>query len=176
MRKLVALYIGSRYASLRSRNFLVGFISLLTVGGLALGVAILVTVLSVMNGFDREMQQRILGLVPHLTVTTPRLNFLRSEAEWKDTRAIIDNTPGVLGTAPYMQLQGMLIGEIPCNHFERAVCEPYGDIMFCSKLKCTTCMVIVFMGNHNTRQSTRINIQACKSRKCFFQSKTTVQH
>ncbi len=109
MRKLVALYIGSRYASLRSRNFLVGFISLLTVGGLALGVAILVTVLSVMNGFDREMQQRILGLVPHLTVTTPRLNFLRSEAEWKDTRAIIDNTPGVLGTAPYMQLQGMLL-------------------------------------------------------------------
>ncbi len=109
MRKLVALYIGSRYASLRSRNFLVGFISLLTVGGLALGLAILVTVLSVMNGFDREMQQRILGLVPHLTVTTPRLNFLRSEAEWKDTRAIIDNTPGVLGTAPYMQLQGMLL-------------------------------------------------------------------
>ncbi|MEI7949931.1 MAG: lipoprotein-releasing ABC transporter permease subunit [Gammaproteobacteria bacterium] len=109
MRKLVALYIGSRYASLRSRNFLVGFISLLTVGGLALGVAILVTVLSVMNGFDREMQQRILGLVPHITVTTPRLNYLRSEAEWKDTRAIIDNTPGVLATAPYMQLQGMLL-------------------------------------------------------------------
>ncbi len=109
MRKLVALYIGSRYASLRSRNFLVGFISLLTVGGLALGVAILVTVLSVMNGFDREMQQRILGLVPHLTVTTPRLNYLRTEAEWKETRALIDQTPGVLGTAPYMQLQGMLL-------------------------------------------------------------------
>ncbi len=109
MRKLVALYIGGRYASLRSRNQLVGFISLLTVCGLALGVAILVTVLSVMNGFDREMQQRILGLVPHLTLTTPRLNHFRSEEEWKEARAVIDHTPGVLGTAPYMQLQGMLL-------------------------------------------------------------------
>ena len=109
MRKWLALYVGSRYASLRSRNFLVGFISLLTVCGLALGVAILITVLSVMNGFDRELQQRILGLVPHLTVTTPRLNYLRTEAEWKETRTIIGQTPGVLGTAPFMQLQGMLL-------------------------------------------------------------------
>jgi lipoprotein-releasing system permease protein len=106
---LVAWYLGSRYASLRSRNLLVGFISLLTVGGLALGVAILVTVLSVMNGFDREMQQRVLGLVPHLTATTPRLNYLRNETEWLEARAVIDQTPGVIATAPFMQLQGMLL-------------------------------------------------------------------
>ena len=109
MRRQVAWYLGSRYASLRSRNLLVGFISLLTVGGLALGVAILVTVLSVMNGFDREMQQRVLGLVPHLTATTPRLNYLRNEEEWREARAIINETPGVVATAPFMQLQGMLL-------------------------------------------------------------------
>ena len=109
VRRLVAWYIGSRYASLRSRNLLVGFISLLTVGGLALGVAILVTVLSVMNGFDREMQQRVLGLVPQLTATTPRLNYLRTRDEWGAARAAIDSTDGVLGTAPFMQLQGMLL-------------------------------------------------------------------
>jgi lipoprotein-releasing system permease protein len=109
VRRQVAWYLGSRYASLRSRNLLVGFISLLTVGGLALGVAILVTVLSVMNGFDREMQQRVLGLVPHLTATTPRLNYLRNEEEWREARAIINQTPGVVATAPFMQLQGMLL-------------------------------------------------------------------
>jgi len=109
VRKQLALYIGSRYASLRSRNQLVGFISLLTVSGLALGVAILITVLSVMNGFDREMRERVLGLVPQLTVLTPRLNYLRSEAEWKNARAVIEQTPGVLGTAPFIQLQGMLL-------------------------------------------------------------------
>ncbi|MES2603560.1 MAG: lipoprotein-releasing ABC transporter permease subunit [Pseudomonadota bacterium] len=109
MRKQLAWFIGRRYVSLRSHDLLVGFISLLTVLGLALGVTILVTVLSVMNGFDREMQQRILGLVPHLTAITPRINYLRTEDEWREARAVIDQTPGVLGTAPFMQLQGMLL-------------------------------------------------------------------
>jgi lipoprotein-releasing system permease protein len=109
MPKSVAYYIGSRYAALGSPHLLTGFISLLTVLGLVLGVAILITVLSVMNGFDRELQQRILGLVPHLTVTTPRLNYLRSEEEWAPIRSQLAQTPGVLGTAPYMQLQGMLL-------------------------------------------------------------------
>jgi lipoprotein-releasing system permease protein len=109
MARAVALYLGGRYASMRSRNALVGFISLLTVSGLALGVAVLITVLSVMNGFDRELQQRVLGLVPHLTVTTPRLNALQTEAEWQPLRELIDRTPGVTGTAPFLQLQGMLL-------------------------------------------------------------------
>lgn len=109
MSRNLAVYLGSRYASLRSRHLLVGFISLLTVAGLALGVAILITVLSVMNGFDRELRERILGLVPQLTVLTPRLNYLRTEAEWESARTVIDQTPGVLASAPFMQLQGMLL-------------------------------------------------------------------
>jgi lipoprotein-releasing system permease protein len=104
-----ALFIGSRYASLRSRNLLVGFISLLSVLGLALGVAVLITVLSVMNGFDRELQQRILALVPHITVTSARDQFLYSEEEWAQNLEIIKGTQGVRAVAPWTQLQGMLL-------------------------------------------------------------------
>ncbi len=109
MPKSTALYIGSRYASLRSRNLLVGFISLLSVLGLALGVSVLITVLSVMNGFDRELQQRILALVPHITVTSARNEFLLSESEWQPMVATIRGTEGVRALAPWMQLQGMLL-------------------------------------------------------------------
>lgn len=109
MPKSTALYIGSRYASLRSRNMLVGFISLLSVLGLALGVAVLITVLSVMNGFDRELQQRILALVPHITVTSARNEYLLSEDEWQPMVDTIRATEGVRAVAPWMQLQGMLL-------------------------------------------------------------------
>lgn len=109
MPKSTALYIGSRYASLRSRNLLVGFISLLSVLGLALGVAVLITVLSVMNGFDRELQQRILALVPHITVTSARNESLLSESEWEPMVATMRAMEGVRAIAPWMQLQGMLL-------------------------------------------------------------------
>lgn len=104
-----AFYIGRRYASLRSRNQLVSFISLLSVCGLALGVAILITVLSVMNGFDRELQQRILALVPHMTVTSSRNEPLMNPDEWQPIHETLLATPGITGSAPYLQLQGMLL-------------------------------------------------------------------
>src|SRR5690606_30330517 len=81
----------------------------LSVLGLALGVAILITVLAVMNGFDREMQQRILALVPHITVTSARNEALRSEAEWQGVLAEILATEQVRAAAPWLQLQGMLL-------------------------------------------------------------------
>ncbi|MEY4640596.1 MAG: hypothetical protein RLZZ227_590 [Pseudomonadota bacterium] len=109
MSRNVALFIGRRYASLQSRTLLVGFISLLSVLGLALGVAVLITVLSVMNGFDRELQQRILALVPHITVTSARNQYLFSEDEWAPNLDIIRNAEGVTAVAPWMQLQGMLL-------------------------------------------------------------------
>jgi lipoprotein releasing system, transmembrane protein, LolC/E family len=104
-----ALFIGTRYASLGSTNLLVGFISWLSMLGLAAGVAILITVLSVMNGFDRELQQRILALIPHMTVTTARNNALRSADDWQPLREQIESLDGVVGTAPWLQLQGMLL-------------------------------------------------------------------
>lgn len=109
MARKVPLYIGRRYASLRSRNLLVGFISTLSVLGLALGVAILITVLSVMNGFDRELRQTILGLVPHISATTQRGSPLRTEQQWQTYLEEVRGFPGVTAAAPLVQLQGMLL-------------------------------------------------------------------
>jgi len=62
-----------------------------------------------MNGFDRELQQRILALVPHITVTAARNEALRSEEEWQPLVQAIQATPGVRASAPWLQLQGMLL-------------------------------------------------------------------
>ena len=104
-----SLYIGKRYASLRSGSDLVSFISLMSVGGLALGVAILVTVLSVMNGFDRELRERILALVPHITVSSARNQPLMSVDEWTPLRESLHEVVGIVDSAPLLQLQGMLL-------------------------------------------------------------------
>ena len=66
----LSLFVGLRYFSSGSRNSrLVSFISLLALSGLTLGVGLLILVLSVMNGFDREMREQILSVVPHVQVT-----------------------------------------------------------------------------------------------------------
>ena len=64
--RLIAL----RYLSVGKRSHLVSFISVISIFGLALGVAILITVLSVMNGFDHEMRENVLGVVPHITISS----------------------------------------------------------------------------------------------------------
>ena len=63
------LLIGWRFFRAGSGNRLVSFVSLLAVAGLVLGVALMILVLAVMNGFDREMRTRILGLVPHVQLS-----------------------------------------------------------------------------------------------------------
>ena len=78
MFKPVSLLIGLRYTRAKRRNHFISFISLTSIIGLMLGVAVLITVLSVMNGFDRELKNRILGryLMPrsahasHFTIGT----------------------------------------------------------------------------------------------------------
>lgn len=107
--KALALFIGRRYASLRSRSQLVGFISSLSIIGLSLGVATLITVLSVINGFDRELQQRILAIVPHITVNIQRNNVLLNEQQWQEFRNTIEAHPKVEHSAIQIQLQGMLL-------------------------------------------------------------------
>ncbi len=62
------VFIGTRYTRAKRRNHFVSFISLTSIIGLALGVVVMIVVLSVMNGFDREMRDRVLGMVPHATI------------------------------------------------------------------------------------------------------------
>ena len=104
-----AMFIGKRYASIGSNNLLVGFISRLSVIGLSLSVAVLIIVFSVMNGFDRELRERILALVPHVTITTLSNEALMNPQQWETVRRVIENNPDVTASAPMIQLQGMLL-------------------------------------------------------------------
>lgn len=108
MSKSLSFFIGKRYASLGTRNQLVGFISRLSIIGLSLGVAILITALSIINGFENVVQERILGLVPHITVSSQRNSPLLSSEEWQPYREVIEGSAGVLNTSEQLQLQGML--------------------------------------------------------------------
>ena len=70
MFKPLSLFVGLRYTRAKRRNHFISFISLTSVLGLTLGVAVLITVLSVMNGFDHELRTRILGMVPQATINS----------------------------------------------------------------------------------------------------------
>ncbi|MDP5055450.1 MAG: lipoprotein-releasing ABC transporter permease subunit [Marinomonas hwangdonensis] len=102
MINLLPLAIGLRYARAKRSNHFISFISFSSVAGLALGVMVLITVLSVMNGFDRELRQRILGMVPHATLWgSPVLE------DWRNTAQQISSMPNVIGVAPQTQAQVM---------------------------------------------------------------------
>lgn len=73
MFKPISLYIGLRYTRARRSNHFISFIALVSMIGLTLGVAVLITVLSVMNGFDRELKNRVLGMVPQATISSNQI-------------------------------------------------------------------------------------------------------
>ena len=102
MINFLPIRIGLRYARAKRSNHFISFISFSSIAGLALGVAVLITVLSVMNGFDRELRERILGMVPHATLWgTPNLT------DWQKSADIVSSVPGVIGVAPHTQAQVM---------------------------------------------------------------------
>ena len=106
---LLAARIALRYVSVGRRSQLVSFMSVLTIGGLALSVTILITVLSVMNGFDREVRENVLGVLPHATVMTqerPRT------ASWAPLQEEIQALEGVVQTAPVLSANGVLAGPL----------------------------------------------------------------
>lgn len=99
-----SVFIGVRYAAAKRRSQLVSFISMISMLGMTVGVALLIVVLSVMNGFDREMRQRILGLVPHITIKS-----YSDQQDWQQVGSIAKNHPEVKAVAPFVQLNGMLL-------------------------------------------------------------------
>ncbi|MFP4610403.1 MAG: lipoprotein-releasing ABC transporter permease subunit [Thiohalophilus sp.] len=100
-----ALYVGLRYTRAKRRNHFISFISLTSLLGIALGVMALITVLSVMNGFEKEVRERILDMVSHLTVT----DYRRGIADWPEVARATESNPKVIATAPYVEGEGMLI-------------------------------------------------------------------
>jgi lipoprotein-releasing system permease protein len=97
------VFIGTRYTRAKRRNHFVSFISLTSMIGLALGVVVMIVVLSVMNGFDHEMRTRVLGMVPHATIESGEpIN------DWPALAARVKQNRQVEAVAPFIQMQGLL--------------------------------------------------------------------
>jgi len=98
------LMIGLRYTRAKRRNHFISFISAISMLGIALGVAALIVVLSVMNGFQQELRTRILGVASHV-----QISGLNGElAGWDKIAQQARNNPHVMAAAPYISAQGML--------------------------------------------------------------------
>lgn len=104
MFQALEIFIGLRYLRPRQQNRFVSFITLASMIGVALGVAALIVVLSVMNGFENELRGRLLSMTSHATVAAARGGI----SEWRELIASAQRQPDVVGAAPYVQLQGML--------------------------------------------------------------------
>ncbi|MEQ1620696.1 MAG: lipoprotein-releasing ABC transporter permease subunit [Methylococcales bacterium] len=104
MFKPLIFYIGLRYTRAKRRTQFISFITLTSVLGIALGVTALITVLSVMNGFEAELRERILGMTSHATITG-RFGQLD---DWQGLEQKLKDYPHVEGTAPFINGQVMI--------------------------------------------------------------------
>lgn len=99
------LWLGLRYTAAKRRNHFISFISLTSIIGILIGVTALITVLSVMNGFEKELRERILGVASHATVTA----FNEPLGDWQAVVDQVTRNESVIGTAPYVEGQVMLV-------------------------------------------------------------------
>lgn len=98
------LFIGLRYTRARRRNHFISFISLTSILGMALGITALITVLSVMNGFQKEVRERLLSMAAHVTV----FGADGTLGDWQEVLDRVRKLPHVVGAAPYVEGQAML--------------------------------------------------------------------
>lgn len=98
------LLVGLRYTRAKRRNHFISFISLTSMAGIALGVAALIVVLSVMNGFQKEVRARILGVASHIELRGAGGPL----ADWRSVVAEARRHPRVLAAAPFVNAQGLL--------------------------------------------------------------------
>lgn len=126
MFKPLELFIGLRYTRARRRNQFVSFISLSSMLGIALGVTSLITVLSVMNGFERELRERILGMVAHASIQ----HSSGPMEDWRSVREDVLEHPRVTGAAPYVTGEVMLTrgGEVSGAMLRGIEPELEGDV------------------------------------------------
>jgi lipoprotein-releasing system permease protein len=100
----VPVYVGLRYVVSRRRGFFVSFISWISMLGICVGVLALITIISVMNGLERETRTRLLSLTSHATIAAPPDRM----RDWQTLAERIRREPDVAGVAPYLDLQGMI--------------------------------------------------------------------
>lgn len=99
------LFIGARYTNFKRRDHFITFISIVSMLGIAIGVTVLITVLSVMNGFTKEIQTRILSITPHVLVTKGMDDPL---VDWRTVSQQLMTHKNVEAAGPYIDGQGML--------------------------------------------------------------------
>ncbi|MGH8456911.1 MAG: ABC transporter permease, partial [Stenotrophobium sp.] len=104
MRLPYEIFTGLRYTRAKRRNRFISFISASSMLGIAIGVTALITVLSVMNGFDRELRSRILGMASHATISAVSGGL----SDWKFVSDVAKTHPEIEATAPYIEGEGML--------------------------------------------------------------------
>jgi lipoprotein-releasing system permease protein len=106
MFKPIPVAIGLRYLRAKRRNGFISFISLASILGIAIGVMVLITTLAVMSGFQREIRDRMLGMVSHATITADG----QAMTGWQEALALARGDGRVAGAAPYIETQGLLRG------------------------------------------------------------------
>ena len=99
----LSVFIGTRYTGAKRRNHFISFIALTSMIGLALGVLAMIVVLSVMNGFQKEMSTRILGMVPHASILAAQ-----PLDDWQPVATAALQNPQVTAAVPFTELEGML--------------------------------------------------------------------
>lgn len=117
MYKPLEAFIGLRYVRAKRRNHFISFISLTSMLGIALGVTTLITVISVMNGFEKELRARILGAIAHATIQPAD----GSTMEWRTVVSRVEEHPEVDGAAPYIEEGVWLQGSESAGAFIRGV-------------------------------------------------------
>ena len=100
------VFIGLRYTRAKRRNHFISFISLVSILGIAVGVTALITVVSVMNGFDKELRDRILGMVSDAQIS----GVGETVRDWQTAIDTAQKNPHVRGAAPYVEREAMLQG------------------------------------------------------------------
>ncbi len=118
------LFIGLRYTRSRQRSRLISFISLISIIAIALGITVLITVLSVMNGFQHEIRTRILDVAAHVQITGPE-DVLK---DWRAIAATAEKNGEVIAAAPYVSQQALLMnGSAVRGAYVRGVTPEYED-------------------------------------------------
>lgn len=129
------LELGLRYVRAKRRNSFISFISLISMLGIALGVAALIIVISVMNGFSSELRERMLAATAHVEVKGYSQGDTSPMNDWQGIAAVLQKNPEVAAVAPYVQGEGLWVnGEINKPSLIRGI-EPVGEAQVASVQK-----------------------------------------
>jgi len=106
----ISIFIGLRYSRSKSHAGFVSFITFFSTVGILLGVASLIAVVSVMNGFEGELKKRILGIVPHVIVSdfTSNESSTKQDLRWPSLREELLNKPHVVRVTPFLESEALI--------------------------------------------------------------------